>query len=392
MRAFLALAVLGLTFAVAACENSSVQTPAPSATTSATSNTMQIKKDSFGKTADGVAVDNYTLTNAKGMEVKITNYGGIVNSLKAPDRNGKYEDVVLGYDNLDGYLKSSPYFGALIGRYGNRIAKGRFKLDGVEYKLAINNGVNALHGGERGFDKRVWTAREIPATADGVGLELTYVSKDGEEGYPGTLTTKVTYTLTNDNELKINYEATTDKDTVLNLTNHSYFNLAGSGDILKHSVTLNADRYTPIDSGLIPTGELAPVKGTPFDFTTSHEIGERIDTQGNQQLTYGKGYDHNFVLNKTSETGTSLAVTVTEPTTGRVMEVSTTQPGVQFYTGNVLDGTITGKRGVVYAKRTGFCLETQHFPDSPNHPNFPTTTLKPGETYKQTTVYKFSAK
>jgi aldose 1-epimerase len=347
-----------------------------------------IAKAPFGKTADGAAVDLYTLKNAAGMEVAITTYGGRIVSLKAPGRDGKFAGVVLGFDNLEGYLGEHPYFGALVGRYGNRIAKGRFKLDGKEYKLATNNGANSLHGGLKGFDKMVWVGREVPGGDPSV--ELTYLSKDGEEGYPGNLTEKVTYTLTAANELRIDYSATTDKDTVVNVTNHSYFNLAGQGqgNILSHVVQLNAAKFTPVDAGLIPTGQLKSVEGTPFDFRQPTVIGARINDK-DEQVTRGGGYDHNFVVD--GEPGTlRLAARVTEPTSGRVLEVSTTEPGVQFYTGNFLDGTVKGKGGVAYAKRTGFCLETQHFPDSPNHPDFPTTTLKPGAEYKSTTVFKFS--
>jgi aldose 1-epimerase len=347
-----------------------------------------IAKAPFGKTADGAAVDLYTLKNAAGMEVAITTYGGRIVSLKAPGRDGKFADVVLGFDNLEGYLGEHPYFGALVGRYGNRIAKGRFKLDGKEYKLATNNGANSLHGGLKGFDKMVWVGREVPGGDPSV--ELTYLSKDGEEGYPGNLTEKVTYTLTAANELRIDYSATTDKDTVVNVTNHSYFNLAGQGqgNILSHVVQLNAAKFTPVDAGLIPTGQLKSVEGTPFDFRQPTVIGARINDK-DEQVTRGGGYDHNFVVDGAPGT-LRLAARVTEPTSGRVLEVSTTEPGVQFYTGNFLDGTVKGKGGVAYAKRTGFCLETQHFPDSPNHPDFPTTTLKPGAEYKSTTVFKFS--
>ncbi|MEJ7615575.1 MAG: aldose epimerase family protein [Pyrinomonadaceae bacterium] len=347
-----------------------------------------MKKQAFGKTADGAAVDLYTLTNSKGMEAQITNFGGIIVSLKTPDRAGKTDDVVLGFESLDGYLKPHPFFGALVGRYANRIAKGVFKLNNTEYKLAQNNNGNHIHGGPRGFDKRVWTARER-----GDELELTYLSKDGEEGYPGNLTVTVTYRLTEDNELRISYAATTDKDTILNLTNHSYFNLAGtnSGDVLAHEVMINADQFTPVDETLIPTGELAPVKGTPFDFTQRTAVGARINDQ-HQQLVVGKGYDHNWVLKRTGGEAVSLAASVYEPTTGRVLEVYTSQPGVQFYTGNFLNGSVTGKRGKVYAQRHGFCLETQHFPDSPNKPQFPTVVLKLGQKYQETTVFKFSVK
>jgi aldose 1-epimerase len=352
--------------------------------------TSSITKAPFGKLADGAPVDIYTLKNAAGMEVAITTYGGRLVSLKAPGRDGKFADVVLGFDNLQGYLGEHPYFGALVGRYGNRIAKGKFKLDGKEYKLAINNGANALHGGLKGFDKVLWTGREVPGGDP--SLELTYVSKDGEEGYPGSLTEKVTYTLTSANELRIDYSATTDKDTVVNVTNHSYFNLAGQGqgDILRHVLQLNASKFTPVDAGLIPTGELKSVEGTPFDFRQPTVIGAGINA-ADEQVKLGGGYDHNFVVDGAPGT-LRLAARVSEPTSGRILEVSTTEPGVQFYTGNFLDGTVKGKGGVAYAKRTGFCLETQHFPDSPNHPDFPTTTLKPGAEYKSTTVFKFSVR
>ena len=350
-----------------------------------------ITKQSFGKTGDGENVDLYTLTNNLGMQAKIMNYGGIVVSLKVPDRNGKMDDVVLGFNDLDSYLKGHPYFGAIVGRYGNRIAKGRFTLNGFEYKLAVNNGENHLHGGIKGFDKVVWTAKEM-RTKMGPALSLTYISKDGEEGYPGTLTATVVYTLTNNNELKLDYTVTTDKDTVSNLTHHSYFNLAGegNGDILSHILTLNGSRFTPTDTGSIPTGELKAVAGTPFDFLKPTVIGKRINDQ-DQQLQYGSGYDHNFVVNGKFGSLRSAA-TVYEPTSGRVLEVWTTEPGVQFYTGNFLDGTLTGKSGKVYQKRFGFCLETQHYPDSPNHPAFPTTTLKKGATYRSTTVYRFKVR
>jgi aldose 1-epimerase len=338
--------------------------------------------------ADGKTVDLYTLANGQGMQVAITNYGGAVVSILVPDRKGSFADVALGFDNLEGYLSKQPYFGALIGRYGNRVGNARFTLDGVEYKLPANDGPNSLHGGLKGFDKRYWTAREIPGELP--ALELTYLSKDGEEGYPGNLHVKVVYSLTKDNALRIDYTATTDKDTELNLTNHSYFNLAGAGngDILKHHIMINAERFTPIDGTLIPTGELRKVENTPFDFRKPAAIGARIDAD-DEQIKYGKGYDHNFVLNR-SGAGLSLAAQVTDPESGRVMEVLTTQPGVQFYTGNFLDGSIRGKGGKTYGRRSAFCLETQHFPDSPNKPSFPSTELKPGETYHQSTVYRFS--
>jgi aldose 1-epimerase len=349
-----------------------------------------VTKQSYGKTAAGENVNLYTLRNSKGVEAKITNYGGILVSLKVPDRNGKFDDVVLGFNDLESYLtKNDPYMGALIGRYGNRIAKGRFTLNGVEYKLAVNNGENHLHGGIKGFDKVVWTGREMKTTA-GPAVLLTYLSKDGEEGYPGNLSVRVVYTLTNNNELKIDYSATADKDTVTNLTHHSYFNLAGegNGDILNTSVTINADRFVPTDAGSIPTGELKSVAGTPFDFLKATAIGARIN-QDDEQLKFGNGYDHTWVINGR---GMRLAATAYEATSGREMQVWTTEPGMQFYTGNFLNGTLTGKSGKVYARRTGFCFETQHYPDSPNQPSFPTTTLKKGATYKSTTIYRFSSK
>lgn len=350
---------------------------------------IDITKGQYGKTQDGKTVDIYTLTNANGCEVKITNYGGIVVSLTVPDKNGQLGDVVLGYDSLDEYIKNNPYFGALIGRYGNRIGKGQFKLDGQTYTLAKNDGDNHLHGGNVGFDKVVWDAKEIRESG-AVGLELTYLSKDGEEGYPGNLTATVKYIWTNKNELKIEYTATTDKTTVVNLTHHSYFNLAGKGDILSHELMIKADKFTPVDEGLIPTGELRDVSGTPFDFTKATAIGARIEAD-NEQLKFGKGYDHNWVLNDYDGKMQTVA-SLYEPTTGRLMEIITTEPGLQFYSGNFLDGTITGKAGVVYNFRTGLCLETQHFPDSPNKPEFPSTTLKPGEKYSTTTIYKFTIK
>ena len=342
----------------------------------------------FGKMPDGTAIQIYTLTNKHGLEAKIITYGGAVVSLKTPDKTGAMGDIVQGFDSMAGYLQNEPYFGALIGRYGNRIGHAKFTLDGKEYSLSKNDRENTLHGGAQGFDKRVWTARELP---DG-GLELTYLSKDGEEGFPGNLKAVVVYHLTDANELKIEYTATTDKDTVVNLTNHSYFNLkgAGNGDILGHLMMLNADQFTPVDAGLIPTGELRAVAGTPFDFKKPTAIGSRIE-QNDEQLKLGKGYDHNWVLNR-SGSGLSLAARVEEPTTGRVMEVLTAEPAIQFYTGNFLDGTLKGMDGKVYGHRAAFCLETQHYPDSPNKPAFPSTELKPGQTYHTTTVYRFSVK
>jgi aldose 1-epimerase len=344
-----------------------------------------MKKESWGKLPDGRAVDLYTLTNGKGMEARIANFGGIVVSLKAPDKSGTPVDVVLGFDTFDPYIKNPAFFGALIGRYGNRIAHGEFKLDGVTYHIPKNDGANTLHGGNEGFNKKLWTAKEA-----GNSLELTYLSKDGEEGYPGNLTSKVVYSLTDDNGLRIDYSATTDKNTVLNLTNHSYFNLAGQGEggILGHEIEIEAERFTPVDSGLIPTGVLQPVEGTPFDFRKAFVIGARINDD-NEQLKLGKGYDHNFVLNRKGGS-LELAARVREPKSGRVMEVLTDQPAVQFYTGNFLDGTLTGKGGKTYPKRSALCLETQHYPDSPNHPDFPSTELKPGAEYKTSTMYRFS--
>lgn len=352
---------------------------------------MDIKKESFGRMADGTPVDLYTLANANGVEIKLSNYGGIVVSLMVPDRNGAFEDVVLGLDTLEEYVEKSPYFGCIVGRYANRIAKGRFALDGVEYTLAQNDGENHLHGGIKGFDKVVWEAKAVKGD-EAVGLELTYLSKDGEEGYPGNLSVKVIYNLTDDDEVRIEYFATTDRTTVVNLTNHSYFDLAGgvSGDILDHELMIHADRFTPVDETLIPTGELRSVQGTPMDFGQTVAIGARIE-QDDKQLIFGNGYDHNWVLDKPARS-LALAARVHEPTTGRVLEVYTTEPGIQFYTGNFLDGSITGKGGKVYERRCGFCLEAQHFPDSPNQPGFPSTVLRPGEEYAHTTVYRFSAR
>ena len=332
----------------------------------------------------------YTLKNAHGLELKVIDYGGIILSLKVPGRNGTFDDVVLGYDSLAGYLRSSPYFGAIIGRYGNRIGGGRFTLDGKTYTLAKNNGPNHLHGGLKGFDKVVWDAAPFEG-ADSVGLVFRYTSPDGEEGYPGTVRATVTYTLTDRNELIFDYSATTDRATPVNLTQHSYFNLAGDGkgEILGHVVTLNADRFTPVDSTLIPTGEIRSVAGTPFDFRTPTAIGARIALD-DEQLRYGRGYDHNFALNKGADAGPTLAARVYEPASGRVMEIYTTEPGLQFYSGNFLDGTLRGKNGVVYRHRYGFAMETQHFPDSPNKPSFPSTTLRPGEQYRSRTIYKFA--
>lgn len=348
---------------------------------------MDIQQHPFGKTTDDLPVDLFTLTNDHGLEAKITNYGGIITALQVPDRAGTPGDIVLGFDDLASYLRGHPYFGCIIGRYGNRIAGGRFTLGGRTYQLAVNNGPNHLHGGLAGFDKKVWHATS--AKSDGaVMLTLSYLSRDGEEGYPGNLAVTVIYTLTNRNTLHIDYLATTDRDTVLNLTNHTYFNLAGRGDVLDHEVMINADRFTPVNEALIPTGELAPVDGTPLDFRQPMRIGARINDP-HEQIARAGGYDHNFVLNGAAG-ALRLAARVTEPTTGRVLEVMTTEPGVQLYTGNFLDGTLVGKGGRVYARRSGLCLETQHFPDSPNQPDFPSTVLRPGETFRSTTVFTFS--
>lgn len=350
----------------------------------------KVTKEPFGKLPDGTAVDIYTLSDGP-VEARITNYGGVIVSLKVPDKSGKSEDVVLGFDNADAYYQhfnhpGNAFFGALIGRYANRIGGASFTLDGKKYELPKNDGPNTLHGGPHGFNNVVWTGKQIPN-----GVELTYLSKDGEEGFPGNLTAIVRYTLVG-RDLRIDYSATTDKDTVLNLTNHSYFNLAGqgNGDILKHQLKLNASRYTPVDATLIPTGELAPVASTPFDFTKSTPIGERIDAD-NDQLKKGRGYDHNWVLDAKSGK-LAEAAEVYEPTSGRVLKVLTTQPGVQFYSGNFLDGTVKGKEGKTYIHRGGLCLETQHFPDSPNHPKFPTAELKPGQKFTSVTVFSFSTR
>jgi aldose 1-epimerase len=349
-----------------------------------------IKKEAFGKMLDGSSVDVYTLTNSHGLEARIMNFGGIVLSLRVPDKNGKLDDIVLGFDSLEAYFANNPHFGSIIGRYANRIANGKFTLDGVEYSLPKNNGPNTLHGGVKGFDKVLWQA-EPSESKQGVALVLRYTSKNGEEGFPGNLKTKVTYTFTDSDELAIDYEATTDKATPLNLTSHGYFNLAGqgTGDVLAHELLINADRFTPVDENLIPTGELHPVQGTPLDFTRAAAIGVRIN-DNYEQLVLGRGYDHNFVINRKGS-GLELAARVHEPSTGRVLEIYTTEPGVQFYSANFLDGTLTGKQGRVYKQHSAFCLETQHFPDSPNHPSFPSTILKPGQTYTSRTVYTFSA-
>jgi len=347
---------------------------------------MKVESQEWGETPDGQGVQLYTVVNGRGAEAQISNYGGIVVSLKVPDRDGRLDDVVLGYDTLPEYVDDLSYFGCIVGRYANRIAGGRFTLNGVGYILTANERWNHLHGGIRGFSKVVWRARAVERGSS-AGVELTYLSRDGEEGYPGNLRAEVTYLLTEDDELRIEYEATTDKDTVVNLSHHSYFNLAGGGDILSHEFTLLADRFTPADGELIPTGELRSVEGTPMDFTVPTTIGERIEADY-EQLELAGGYDHNWVLNR-GDPGLSLAAVVHHPVTGRTMEMSTTEPGVQFYSGNQLPTHISGKRGSRYGPRHGLCLEAQHFPDSPNRPEFPSTVLREGETYRQTTVYRF---
>jgi len=351
-----------------------------------------VEKRSFGKTPEGTAIDLYVLKNKNGVEADVITFGAALVSLKAPDRSGNIADVVLGYKDIDGYVNDKAYLGATVGRYANRIANGKFTLDGKTYEIPKNDGNNTLHGGIKGFNKRTWTAHEV-SSANGPTIRFSYLSKDGEEGFPGNLKVEVTYSLSNDNALRIEYSATADKSTVVNLTNHAYFNLAGegSGDILRHELTLYAGRFTPVSSTLIPTGELRPVKGTPFDFNTATAIGARID-QDDEQLKFGKGYDHNWALVSRKGTGPLLAAEAYEPKSGRLLQVLTTEPGIQVYTGNFLDGSIHGKSGSPYNRRSAFCLETQHFPDSPNHPNFPSTVLKPGQRFHSVTIYKFSSK
>lgn len=346
-----------------------------------------VKKEAFGATREGQRIELFTMTNSVGMEIRAMSLGGIIISLRVPDKNGKLDDVVLGFDNLDSYFENKPYFGAIIGRYANRIANGKFMIDGHQYSIPQNDPPNALHGGTKGFNQVVWSAQPFE-NARGVGVTFTYLSKDGEEGFPGNLNTKVTYSLSDRNELSVEYLATTDKATVVNLTQHSYFNLAGegNGDILKHEVMINADRFTPVDQHLIPTGELRPVKGTPMDFRKATAVGARLNDPY-EQLSLGRGYDHTFVLNG-GRNRMKLAARVYEPTSGRVLEVSTTEPGIQFYSGNFLN-QVAGKHGHLYNQRDGLCLETQHFPDSPNHPSFPSSILKPGQTYRSKTVFRF---
>jgi aldose 1-epimerase len=383
LAGFIAL-VIGLAgFSPAGAQNGKPDAPAQKIN-------ARLTMQPFGKTPDGREVDLYTLSNKNGLEVGILNYGGVIQTLKAPDRNGKFKDIVLGFDNLGLYVAKNPYFGALVGRYANRIGNAKFSLDGKEYHVPKNDGPNCLHGGIINFSKQLWVANG-GGTPQNAKLVLEYVSADGEEGFPGKLTATVTYTLNDKNELRIDYAAVSDKPTVVNLTNHSYFNLAGqgSGDILNHVLTIYASRFTPVGATLIPTGELKAVAGTPFDFTKPTRIGERIGAD-DQQLKYGMGYDHNWVLDHSGSL--SLAARAEDPSSGRVLEVLTDQPGVQFYTGNHLDGTDHGKGGKAYQPRGGFCLETQHFPDSPNKPSFPSTVLRPGGQYHTTTVFRFSAK
>lgn len=385
------LMFLIIVLAVAACKPKTETTHQEAPSTDTTKTMASIKKSSFGTLPDGQAITRYTLTNAKGIEMSVINYGGIITSLKTPDKNGVFEDVVLGYDSIDGYLKESPFFGALIGRYGNRIAKGKFKLDGKEYTLAQNNGTASLHGGVKGFDKVFWNIEEVPST-EGLALKLTYLSKDMEEGFPGNLQAEVIYTLTDKGEIKFDYKATTDKTTVVNLTQHTYFNLSGNAnhDILDHEISINADEFIPVNKDLIPTSKFQKVDGTPFDFRVMTPIGKRINDK-NEQLEMGQGYDHCFIL-KPSADSLNYAATVVEPVSGRTLDVYTTEPGLQFYSGNFLTGSITGKGNVVYNKRFGLCLESEHYPDSPNRPDFPSTLLKPGQVYKTSTVYKFGVK
>jgi aldose 1-epimerase len=354
-------------------------------------NKMEIRKDNFGKTSEGIPVEIFTLTNNKGMMIKIETYGGAICEIWVPDNKGKFEDVALGYNTIEGYEKGNSYLGPLVGRYANRIGKAQFSIDGVEYKLPVNDNGNQLHGGLKGLHRRVWTAEPI-TNKNSVAVKLTYFSKDGEEGYPGNMNIAVTYTLNDNNEIEINYFATTDKKTVINLTNHAYFNLAGvgNGDILNHVLKINADQFTPVDETLIPHGELRKVEGTPMDFRKPTTIGSRINDDY-EQLKLGSGYDHNWVINRTNDS-IVLAAEAYEPVSGRVLQVLTTEPGIQFYSGNFLNGSEIGKKSIVYNHRFGFCLETQHFPNSPNVPEFPSVILEPGKEFHSTTIYKFLTK
>jgi aldose 1-epimerase len=381
------LSILTLLFFVS-CNPKVTTTEVPNDSTASAG--IALQKEKFGTLPDGREVYRYILKNRNGLEIHVINYGGIITHIFAPDRNGKVEDIVLGYDSLSGYLEKTPYFGAIVGRYGNRIANGKFKLDGKEYTLAQNDGSQHLHGGLKGFDKVFWEIQQLDTTL-GNGLRLTYLSKDMEEGYPGNLSVTVDYVLTDNSELKIDYRATTDKATVVNLTQHTYFNLSGNAkrDITDHILTLNADQFVPVTNGLIPTGKLADVKGTPFDFNRPAKIGARINDK-HEQITFGKGYDHCWVLS--GKDSLKAAGSLYDSISGRAVDVMTTEPGIQFYSGNFLDGSITGKGEVVYKHRYGLCLETEHFPDSPNQPQFPSVVLKPGETYRTQTTYKFGTK
>ncbi len=388
-RTLLGLSLLSLATLMVQCkENKKEENPTVA---TAAVDSVSIEKSAYGVTPKGDSISRFKLKNQHGMEVDIITYGGIITSLKVPNKAGVSEEVVLGFNSLEQYMKPNPYFGALIGRFGNRIAKGKFKLEGKEYQLALNDGPNALHGGPEGFHRVVWKAEEAKSGAEAV-LKLSYLSKDGEEGYPGNLKVLVTYTLTKDNELKVAYEATTDKATVVNLTQHSYFNLSGdfTKTILDHEVMLKADKLVPVDATLIPTGKLDDVTNTPFDFRKPKTVGKEIEVK-NEQLIRGKGYDHCWVLTN-DEPGKTVIASAYEPTSGRLLEITTDEPGIQFYTGNFLDGTLPTREKGTYAHRTGFCLETQHYPDSPNQKDFPTTQLNPGDTYKTTTTFKFSVK
>lgn len=387
-----------LSAAVAVLTLNTAQAQSGSASTTDANANGAIQKSLFGHLPDGRQVDVYQFTNANGIELRVTNYGGIILSLKTPNIAGEFEDIALGFDSLeaylsDEYLQANPYFGAIIGRYGNRIANGQFSLDGEQYALAANDGSNHLHGGQQGFDKVLWQAEPFESEA-GTGLVLRYTSEDGEEGYPGRLESEVTYTLTDDDELVVDYRAVTDKATPVNLTQHSYFNLKGEGSdtILDHQLMINASEFTPVNDTLIPTGEIRSVKDTSFDFTQATPIGERIE-QDNEQLTFGGGYDHNFVLARGDAAADALVVAakVWEPQSGRMVEITTTEPAIQFYSGNFLNGDLMGKQGQAYGHRSGFALETQHYPDSPNQEAFPSTILAPGDTYRSRTVYRFSA-